>query len=164
MSVASALLVVSLGVLGSPGCSSHVQELGRDPEAPAVDTAQSQPAGEGFGAEWAMSEGALARDLACPLTRPIEGDECPARNTAPCTYHGEPEHAPDLPPLVSEGNRSTTLCMCMQSHRWRCAQGVTVRTLLKPPVEGAPCVDSMLIERAGQGSCRCNGGVLRCAP
>lgn len=160
--VASAMLSLALG------CASNVQDLGRDDEHPGLLVVErpTHPQGDGLGPDWATSP--LARDLACPLTRPIEGDACPDRNTAPCTYYGAPEPGPGQPGVA--GEKTTTFCMCMKSQQWRCVQGVTIRNFLAPPVEGDACTDSMAIERrcldgecAGTISCRCAGGRMRCS-
>lgn len=164
-SVASALLSLVLGC--GLGCGSNVQDLGRGEPGPDVGVVEEpdQAPSEGLGGDWAPVP--LQRDLACPLTRPIEGDACPDRNTAPCTYHGAPEHSPDLPATAVE--KTTTFCMCMQSHVWRCEQGVTIRRLEVLPVDGQPCVGSMVVERPCETTpclrtmiCRCAGDVLRC--
>lgn len=144
----------------SLGCASNVQDLGRSSDEPELLSLQPTPApGEGLGSEWAASP--FTRDLACPLTRPIEGDACPARNTAPCTYYGSPEPGPGAPGVA--GEKTTTFCMCMKSQQWRCVQGVTIHNFLTPPVEGDPCVDSLVIEH-GSVRCRCAGGRVRCTP
>lgn len=166
---APALLALTLTL--AVGCSSNVQDLGRNGDGPTRVEEPSLEGGEGLGADWTMPTSPLARDLACPLTRPIEGGDCPTRNTAPCTYHGTPEDPPDTPIELQTKviEKTTTVCMCTSSQRWRCVQGVTIRTLLEPVADGDACADPLVIERScrkheclGTVSCRCVGGRLRC--
>ncbi|MBI2392145.1 MAG: hypothetical protein HYV09_21325 [Deltaproteobacteria bacterium] len=160
-----ASVVVSVALLAS-ACSSTVQDLGRAPDEPVTEPAAAPAVAEGLGGGW--NDSVLGRDIACPLTRPIEGDPCPPRNTAPCTYHGAPPPPPDYTPVTAP-EKTTTFCMCTSNLLWRCLQGITIRTLEQPVREGDPCVDSLVIERrclegecVGTISCRCAGGRARC--
>ncbi len=148
--------------LTSAACSSSVQDLGRSPEEPAaVGTTHDEAEHDGFGSAWACPEAPAARELACPLTRPIEGDACPSRGSAPCSYVGEPPTRPDLPD-DKPPSPTTTFCICTRDLRWSCMQGVTMRTLEMPLRDGDPCEDNLTVE-VNKVVCACEGGRARCS-
>jgi hypothetical protein len=137
------------------GCSSNVQDLGRAPPAPE---AERDPRVAG-GLEGNPALMPPVRTHSCPLSRPIEGDECGLENGAPCTFVGGPEASPDLPatPIAV----TTTFCVCTAEKRWSCLQGVTIKTLDSPLVDGDACESGLSIERDG-ATCTCLEGVARC--
>lgn len=145
-------------------CSSSVQELGRSADEPAASAAHAESEHDGFGAAWACPDAPLGRELACPLTRPIEGDACPSRNTAPCSYVGEPPARPDTSHTTDdeEPSPTTTFCICTRDLRWACLQGVTMRTLDLPFRDGDPCEDNLTVE-VNKVVCACEGGRVRCS-
>lgn len=80
--------LMSVGVAICCACSSSVQDLGEnvDPRTAETEDPAAHDEHQGFGAEWACPDSLLGRDLACPLTRPAEGDACGSRNSAPCAF------------------------------------------------------------------------------
>lgn len=139
------------------GCGSNVQDLGgNDPVVPVDNGTRVSPGLEGTG-----TLDTPTRDLACPVSRPIEGADCGLENGSPCTFVGGPEAAPDQDPTPTES--STTFCICTAEHRWSCLQGVTMKTLVAPLNTGDACESGLVVERSGV-TCRCLNGVARCEP
>jgi hypothetical protein len=128
-------------------CSSSVQDLGRNVPDEAKDEIKEDPTHNGFGAEWACPDSPLQRDLACPLTMPIEGDACGSRNSAPCAY----------------SDSVTTFCICTRDLRWSCVHGITMRTLDAPFADGDLCEGPLSFEVPGS-RCTCENGRARCTP
>ncbi|MGZ3454118.1 MAG: hypothetical protein ACXVEF_31210 [Polyangiales bacterium] len=155
-----ALVVTTLFVMG--GCTME-QDLGRDEFGNAGDPnlALSSDPHAGFGAGWACpASGAtsvpLARDLACPMSKPIVGDGCPFASSAPCMF-----------------DEAHTACICTSDRRWSCIESVWFRTLKHLPASGEACAGAIEIARpctahegAGAASCevtcRCVDGAYRC--
>lgn len=158
-----AIAIALLCACSTSACSSSVQDLGKDrPEDPAtVGSSDHESTHDGFGAAWACPDSPVGRELACPLTRPIEGDGCPSRNSAPCSYVGEPASPPDLPDDRIP-SPTTTFCICTRDLRWSCLAGVTMRTLEMPVADGDPCEDSLSIDLRGL-KCVCDRGLTRCS-
>ena len=154
--------VTLIGVLLLASCSSSVQDLGRNASEPTAEAEDpsAHNGHEGFGAAWACPDSPLGRDLACPLTRPADGDACGSRNAAPCAFVGAPPSAPDTKTKPLEP--ATTFCICTRDLRWACLQDVTMRTLATPLLDGDPCEDSLSIEQGGV-RCTCERGHARCA-
>jgi hypothetical protein len=140
------------------GCSSNVQDLGHNGAAP-MPSREEQAAPAGLEGERALVP--PSRDLACPLSRPIEGDDCGLENGAPCTFVGAPEASPDQTAIASEV--TTTFCICTAEHRWSCLQGVTMKTLVTPLHSGDACETGLVVERDGV-TCHCAYGIARCEP
>lgn len=130
-------------------CSSNVQDLGRNVPDESKEEMTSDPSSHnGFGAEWACPDSPLQRDLACPLTRPIEGTACGSVNSAPCAYQdGVP----------------TTFCICTRDLQWSCIAGLTMRTLDLPFADGDACEGPLTLEVPGK-RCKCENGRARCTP
>lgn len=129
----------------SCACSSSVQDLGRNaPEENAAAATDMPTAHEGFGTEWACPDSPLARDLACPLSRPIDNESCGSGNSAPCAYD------------------STIFCICTRELRWSCLRDVSMRTLAMPVADLDLCEGSLTIETPSM-RCRCENGRMRCA-
>ena len=139
------------------GCSSNVQDLGRGSEPAPVENVEPAPAG--------LAGDPLLipppRSLACPLSRPIEGDECGLENGAPCTFVGAPEASPDqrATPIL----HTTTFCICTNERRWACLQGIVMKTLVTPLHTGDACESGLVVERDDQ-KCTCEAGIARCEP
>jgi hypothetical protein len=151
----SALVIVAIAC----GCSGNVQDLGRsDPVTAPSSSVTPRPSP---GLEGTVTLDAPTRDLACPLSRPIEGDDCGLENGGPCTYVGGPEAPPDQ--AATPIDSTTTFCICTAEHRWACLQGVTMKTLVTPLNAGDRCENGLVVERAGT-TCRCISGVARCEP
>jgi len=153
----SALRNVVVAAACAVGCSSNVQDLGKSAPEPVEVTQPSAP--EGLSGDPALIP--PVRTLECTLSRPIEGDECGLENGAPCTFVGGPEAAPDQP--YTPVHVTTTFCICTAEHRWSCLQGVTVKALTAPLVDGDACESGLSVVRDGV-TCMCVDGKARCAP
>jgi hypothetical protein len=154
---------MAMGLIALCACSSSVQDLGKNvPDEPSlVGTTHDEAEHGGFGAAWACPDDPGQRELACPLTRPLEGDSCASRNSAPCSYVSGLPKAPDTDaPIEPE---SATFCICTRDLRWACIDHLTVRTLDMPIHDGDPCEDTLTVE-VGKSSCKCEQGVARCTP
>jgi hypothetical protein len=152
----------ALALLCALGCTME-QDLGRDegigstndPNQSIVDDTHA-----GFGAGWACpADGQTvvpgARDLACPLSLPIEGDACPFASSAPCAF--------------DSSQKARAICVCTSDHRWSCLADVFFRPLRVGPVEGEACfapVEVAMPCGAGETdceiTCRCVNGAYRC--
>lgn len=153
---------MSVGVAICCACSSSVQDLGEnvDPRTAETEDPAAHDEHQGFGAEWACPDSLLGRDLACPLTRPAEGDACGSRNSAPCAFIDVASSAFEAPELDALPP-ATTFCMCTRELRWACLHSVVMRTLATPLVDGDPCEDSLSVDSAGV-HCTCERGRARC--
>jgi len=138
------------------GCSSNVQDLGHSP--PQQQAPVEPVLTEGLQGNPALIPPARS-DLACPLSRPIEGDPCGLENSAACTFVGAPEHSPDRP--AGAGEITTTFCICTAEQRWSCLQGVTMKTLVTPLHTGDACESGLTVVRSGV-TCTCTNGEARC--
>lgn len=142
-------VVITAMVVCASSCSSSVQDLGRNAPGESPSEVKDDPSGhEGFGAEWACPDSPLQRDLACPLTRPIEGDACGSRNSAPCAYALDD---------------TSTFCICTRDLRWSCLLDVTMRTLATPFADGELCEGPLTVDMPGN-KCSCESGRMRCSP
>jgi hypothetical protein len=153
--------ITALAVVSALGCTMQ-QDLGRDQGVATANNPNQSIADDthaGFGSGWACptsGESPLpsTRDLACPLSLPIEGDVCPFASSAPCAFDAAGAHS---------------ICVCTSDHRWSCLENVFFRPLAAAPVEGEACI--MPIEVAmpcGDGkadcevTCSCVDGTYRC--
>jgi hypothetical protein len=156
----SSLAIVAIAL--SLGCTME-QDLGHDQGVGSANDPNQAIADDehaGFGTGWACPVGGattlpLARDLACPMSLPQEGDACPFASSAPCSFDSDLAH---------------TVCVCTSDHRWSCLQGIWFRTLKVAPLEGEACIASIEVARPCgpaepdcEVTCRCVDGAYRCA-
>lgn len=137
------------------GHDEHVVTAG-DPNQSMVDDTHA-----GFGAGWACpSDGQTslpgARDLACPMSLPQEGDTCPFASSAPCAF--------------DSSERARAICVCTSDHRWSCLGDVYFRSLRIAPIEGESCIAPVEVAMpCAPGAtdceitCRCVDGAYRCS-
>jgi hypothetical protein len=143
-------------VVAAWGCGSNVQELGR----PGESVTEVAPSPSGLVGDPTLIP--PPRELACPLSRPIEGDACGVENGAPCTFVGAPEASPDQAATPIE--HTTTFCICTAERRWSCLQGIVMKSLLAPLRTGDACESGLVVERVGS-QCSCGlSGVAWCEP
>jgi hypothetical protein len=171
----SRLRVLGALIAFACACSSTVQDLGGTPHDRALDAqAPMQTEILGLGGTADIPDVGAARELVCPVSRPIERSRCALQNDAPCTYVGAPAASPDTPPLeIVEQEEITTFCVCTAELRWSCLQGVTLRTLAGKLRNDDPCEDGLTVEQCidpdcvgGRETCRCvavaGQRVMRC--
>jgi hypothetical protein len=163
VAMATGLLTCVTCVTCVTACSSSVQELGNNgqDEPTLVGTTHDEAAHSGFGASWACPDDPGQRELACPLTRPLDGDSCASRNAAPCSYVSGLGKPLDTANATVDPDVAT-FCICTRDLRWACISGLTMRTLDMPIHDGDPCEDTLTIESPGV-TCKCELGVARCS-